>query len=520
MSTRRRLVTATGGMALVTMVSRLSGLAREKAVSALLGAGTVTDAFITGLRIPNMFRAFLAEGSLHASFIPVLAEIRERGEVERERSFVRAMTSALLFALPVIIGVGVLAAPLLVDLFAAPFRAEPAKFALAVKLTRLMFPYLGLISLAALAQGVLNAHDRFLLPAATPIALNLCIVAGTVTAISFAGVRPEWLAVGVVVGGLAQLALQWPLCRRLGLPLLPGAGAFSNPDVRRVLSLMLPGLPALGVYELSLLLSNRFASSVGSGAVTCVYQASRLNELVYGVAIVQLTTAVLPMLSAERTRDEAAARGTVAFATRVLSAVALPAAAFAVAAAVPIVGALLGGGRYTPETVRTTAAALTLYAAGLPFLGLVRLQAGVSFAWKDTRTPLVAAIGNLAVFFAAGSTLTGPFGAAGVAAAASLGQVANAAVLLALNARAGRLPAAAAVLPAVGRHAAAAALVLVVVRLVARAVPAPLVTGLRSLAALGLYAAIGGAVYLAALAVLRAPELREAWAFVRGRKTP
>jgi peptidoglycan biosynthesis protein MviN/MurJ (putative lipid II flippase) len=126
----------------------------------------------------------------------------------------------------------------------------------------------------------------------------------------------------------------------------------------------------------------------------------------------------------------------------------------------------------------------------------------------------------LAVFFAAGSRLTGPFGAAGVAAAASLGQVANAAVLLALNRRAGRLPAAAAVLPAIARHAAAAALVLVVVRLVARAVPAPLVTGLRSLAALGLYAAIGGAVYLAALAVLRAPELREALALVRRRKTP
>jgi putative peptidoglycan lipid II flippase len=204
----------------------------------------------------------------------------------------------------------------------------------------------------------------------------------------------------------------------------------------------------------------------------------------------------------------------------VLSVVALPAAAFAAAAAVPIVGALLGGGRYTPETVRTTAAALTLYAGGLPFLGLVRLQAGVSFAWNDTRTPLFAAVGNLAVFFVAGATLTGPFGAAGVAAAASLGQVANAALLLALNRRAGRLPPAASVLPAVARHAVAAALVLVAVRLVVWAVPAPLVTGLRSLAALSLHAGVGGAVYLAALGALRARELGEAWAVVRGRKAP
>jgi putative peptidoglycan lipid II flippase len=378
MSTRRRLVTATGGMAAVTMVSRLSGLAREKVVSALLGAGTVTDAFVTGLRIPNMFRAFLAEGSLHASFIPVLAEIRERGEVDRERAFVQAMTSALLLALPVVIALGVLGAPLLVELFAAPFRAEPAKFALAVKLTRLMFPYLGLISLAALAQGVLNANDRFLLPAATPIVLNLCIVAGTVTAVSFAGVRPEWLAVGVVAGGLAQLALQWPMCRRIGLPLLPGAGAFSNPDVRRVLRLMLPGLPALGVYEISLLLSNRFASSVGSGAVTCVYQASRLNELVYrrrdrpadhrgaadawpsaprrggGARMLRSRPGCSAWWSAgrglRRRRRAADRRG--AARRRPLHA---------------------GDGKHH-------AAALTLYAAGLPFLGLVRLQAGVSFA--------------------------------------------------------------------------------------------------------------------------------------------
>jgi len=141
MSTRRRLVTATGGMAAVTMVSRLSGLVREKVVSALLGAGTITTRSSPGCASPTC-SGRPRRGLAHASFIPVLAEIRERGEAERERAFVRAMTTLLSLALPVVIAVGVLAAPLLVELFAAPFRAEPAKFALAVKLTRLMFPYL------------------------------------------------------------------------------------------------------------------------------------------------------------------------------------------------------------------------------------------------------------------------------------------------------------------------------------------------------------------------------------------
>ncbi|OYW05061.1 MAG: murein biosynthesis integral membrane protein MurJ [Acidobacteria bacterium 37-71-11] len=485
MTTKRRLVTATGGMAAVTVASRFSGLVRDNVIARLLGAGMVSDAFVTAFRIPNMFRAFLAEGTLHAAFIPTLAELKRDGDPAKAREFVRAMTSVLLIALPVIVALGILAAPLLVTMVAAAFARDPAQFELAVKLTRIMFPYLGLVSLAALAQGVLNASDRFLLPAAAPIAVNLCIVAGTVTGVVVFGGRPEWMGVGVLAGGLVQFGLQWLACRDVGLALVPGRQAFSHPEVRRVLRLMLPGVPALGVYQVTLLLSNQLAASLGKGAVFCVYNASRLNELVYGVLIVQLTTAVLPMLAAERVADE---------------------------------GKLFGGGKYTIEAVHTTAGALVMYSLGLPFLGLSRLLANTSYAWKDTRSPLIAAVSSLVVFGSLGLVLTRTMGVAGIAAAASCGQVANTLTLVWLDGRHRRLPRLRDVLPATGRHLIAAAGLGVVAFSLNRLFPVPLHTSVRSLVQLGAFALATGAVYLALLVAVGAPEWREAREFLRRRR--
>ncbi len=505
-------------MAAVTLLSRLSGYARDKVVAALIGAGMVGDAFVAGFRIPNMFRAFLAEGALHAAFVPVLAGLREEGDARRTREFVGAMVSMLLLILPVLVTGGVLAAPALVHLFAAAFADDPAKFALAVRLTRLMFPYLALISLAALAQGVLNSAGRFLLSAATPVALNLAIVAGAVTASESCGGRSEWLAGGVVLGGFLQLAMQWQACRRLGLPLLPGRKALRHPLVRKVLRLMLPGVPALGIYQITILLSTRFAARVGEGAVMCLYNATRINELVYGVVVVQLATAVLPMLSAERLHSPEAARRTLAFSLRLLSLVTLPAAALSALLARPLAGALLGGGKYGAEAVAMTAVALLVYSLGMPFLALVKLLAGASFAWLDTRTPLGGAAVNLAVFACLGAVWTASYGVAGVAAAAVAGQVANALTLLVVNGVRRRLPRAAEVLPALVRHLVATAAAGTVAWALQRQAPPLLATSLASLAVVGGIAAVAGITYVGALALVRAPELAEAVALIRRRR--
>lgn len=518
MSSRSSLLAATGGMAAVTLVSRLSGWARDKVVASLLGAGIASDAFLTGFRIPNLFRAFLAEGSLHAAFVPTLTEFKEAGEREKARAFVAAMTSALMVGLAVIVAAGVAAAPWLVRIFAEAFYGDPARYEPAVLLTRLMFPYLGLISLAALAQGVLNTHRRFLLPAATPILLNLCIAAGTYAAVTVGKGRLEWMAVGVVVGGVVQLAVQWPTCRRLGIPLLPGRGAFRHPGVRQVLRLMVPGVPALGVYQLTILLSNRFAAATGEGGVTFLYNASRINELVYGVVVVQLVTAVFPTLSEDRARDPVAARETFGFALRILSLVALPSAALTAVLALPMTGVLFGGGKYVPEMVAATAGALAYYALGMPFLAATKLLATTSYAWKDTVTPLIGAAANLAVFFAAAALLAASLGVKGVALAASLGQVANAAVLVWRNAAAGRLPRWSTVVPAVMRHGVAAAACTLVLRWLMDVVSVPPVTSLAAGGRLGFLVLVGGTVYAAGLAATGASEWRELAGWLRRRR--
>ncbi len=496
-------------MVLVTAASRLSGYLRDKAVAALLGAGTVSDAFITAFRIPNMFRALLAEGSLTAAFVPTLVAERSAGDEARTGEFVRAMTAALLLVLPWLVAAGIFAAPWLVALLAPAFAQDPAKFELTVRLTRLMFPYLGLISLAALAQGVLNAADRFLLPAATPIALNLAIVAGTGTTVWLLDGRWEWLAAGVLVGGLAQYAMQARACRRLGQPLVPGGGALRHPGVRRVLSLMAPGIPALGIYQLTLVISTRFASTAGNGAVTCLYNASRLNELVYGMVVVQLTTAVLPMLASERAASPERARETLAFAIRLLSFVALPATAFAAAAARPLVAVLFGGGAYTAEAVAATAGALLWYSAGLPFLAATKLLASTSYAWQDTRLPVAASAVNLVVFYLLGQPLLAASGIAGVAAAASAGQLANCAVLVVGNGLARRLPPLRSVLLGVGRHLLAAALAGLAVAALGARLEVGSETSAAGVVLLALLAGAAGAVYLLVLVALRAPEWRE-----------
>jgi putative peptidoglycan lipid II flippase len=507
-------------MVLVTAASRVSGYLRDKVVAALLGAGTVSDAFITGFRIPNMFRALLAEGSLTAAFVPTLVAQRSAGDEARTREFVRAMTAALLLLLPWLVAAGILASPWLVALLAPAFAQDPAKFELTVRLTRLMFPYLGLISLAALAQGVLNAADRFLLPAATPIALNLAIVAGTSTTVWLLDGRWEWLAAGVLAGGFAQYALQARACRRLGQPLLPGRGALRHPGVRRVLSLMVPGIPALGIYQLTLVISTRFASTAGNGAVTCLYNASRLNELVYGMMVVQLTTAVLPMLASERAASPERARATLAFAIRLLSFVTLPATAFAVAAARPLVGVLFGGGAYTAAAVTATAGALLWYSAGLPFLAATKLLASASYAWQDTRLPVVASAVNLAVFYGLGKPLLAAFGIAGVAAAASAGQAANCVVLGVGNGLAGRLPALRSVLLGVGRHLLAAGLAGLAVAVVGARLHVGVETSARGLGLLALLGVVAVGVYLAVLVALRAPEWRELRSLMRRAGKP
>ncbi len=397
------------------MVSRATGWVRDKVLFWALGAGDINDAFRAANRIPNAFRALLAEGALHAAFVPALSRLAGREERRREASeLVRGLLAVLLLILAVVVGGGMLLAPWLVKLFAQGYGATPGKLELTVVMTRLMFPYLAFISVAALLQGVLNSHERFLLPAATPILYNLSLAGVAWLVVSRAYDPAPWLCAGVLVGGLLQAAVQWPAVRRLGFRLRPIIAGFRDPAVRRVLLLMLPGIPVLGINQLNQLVSTRFASFIGEGAVTVTYGAYRITELMFGGIVIQLTTVLLPVLSRQLRSDPQQAPKTLVDTMSLVSFVTLPTATFLWLLPAPIVGLAFGGGRFGPEAVVLTAATLSAYAFSLVGLGQAKVMASAFFAQRDTRTPMFCSFLSLALFTCGCAVLAPRSGAPGI----------------------------------------------------------------------------------------------------------
>ncbi len=386
---QERLLRSASRMAVITAVCRITGYLRDKALVSVLGAGHLNDAYRTANRIPNAFRALFAEGSLHAAFVPLLAQLTgKQGDRREARDLVGGLLAALVLLLSTVVAIGILIAPLLVRLYAAGFAETPGKLELTIYMNRIMFPYLALISLAALCQGIINSHERFLLPAATPMLFNITI-AGVAWAVVPRVANPApVLAVAVLVGGFLQFVAQIPAVWRLGFRLLPVWRQIWNRRVREVLLLMLPGIPVLGINQLNQLISNRFASFLGPAVVTYTYSAYRVTELAFGTVVVQLTTVLLPMLSRELREAPQQATATLLNTVRMVCFVTIPAATVMAIVARPVIGLLFGGGRFNPEDVAITGATLAAYSFSLVGTGHSKVMASAFFAHSDTRTPM------------------------------------------------------------------------------------------------------------------------------------
>ncbi len=437
MSAGRGMLHHASRMAAVTVVSRITGYLRDKALAQVFGAGVFYDAFLAAFRIPNTFRALLAEGALHAAFIPSLSRAvgADERSSEQARDLVRAMLATLILLVSAVVCVGILASPWLIRAFAPGFEQTPGKITLAVSLNRLMFPYLLFVSLAALCQGVLNTHDRFVLPAVTPIFLNLSLVGAAWLAASHTDRPAPVLAGGVLVGGFLQFAVQAVAVRRLGYSLRPAWRHALDPEVRTVLLLMLPGIGVLGVNQVNQFVSTLFASFTGNGGVTYTYNAYRITELVFGVVVVQLTTVLLPTLSRDLISDREGARQTLRRTLALVSFVTLPSAVVLALLAHPIVALLFGGGRYGAEDVGVTAATLNAYAFGLVGLAVAKVMANAFFAHRDTRTPMIGSLVSMAFFVTGCSLLALRFGTPGIGWANTLSTTAFAIFLVTLYAR-------------------------------------------------------------------------------------
>jgi putative peptidoglycan lipid II flippase len=434
----RAVARAAAVVGAATLASRILGFARDLVVARAFGAGPVTDAFFVAFRLPNLLRRLVAEGALSSAFIPVFTDYLTTRPRREAHEVFRKVTGAMLVMLGSLSLLGALAAPGIVRVMAPGFFADPALGALTVRLTRVMFPYLFPVGLAALAMGILNAHRHFLLPALSPTALSVGIIAGALWLAPRLAEPAMGLAVGVLVGGAGQLLIQVPALVARGT-IGPPALDFRHPAVRRIATLMGPVLVGQSALQVGTLINTIIASFLAGGSVSYLYYADRLVEFPLGIFGIAVATAVLPTLSEQAARrDSRALRETVSFALRLATFVSLPAAIGLLVLSQPIVRVLYQHGRFGSAETAGTAAALAVYAAGLVGFTISKIGAQAFYALGDTRTPVAVSIAGMALNCALAAALARPLGHVGLALATSVSAVASGFALAGLLRR--RLP--------------------------------------------------------------------------------
>jgi len=430
------LLKAASTVSLLTLASRVTGLVRELLVAATFGASAATDAFNVAFRIPNLLRRLFAEGAFSQAFVPILAGTRAREGDESTRLLIDAVATVLAWALLVTCAVGVLAAPVIVWLMASGLN----QFDEAVLMTRWMFPYIGCMSLVALAAGILNSWKRFAVPAATPVLLNLAVIAAAwwgVPQFEAWGVAPVYaLAAGVMVGGVLQLAVQLPALARIGcfprIGVSPAAvgRAWRHPGVHRVLKQMAPALLGVSVAQISLVINTQIASHVGVGAVSWLTFADRLMEFPTALLGVALGVVLLPQLSASLAgEDRARYTGLLDWGLRLVVLLALPCAAALLVFPEPLVAVLYHYGAFSPRDVAQTVLALRGYGVGLIGLVAVKVLAPGFYARQDIGTPVKIAVAVLLATQAMNLAFVPWLGHAGLALSIGLGALVNATCL-------------------------------------------------------------------------------------------
>ncbi|MDR1315059.1 MAG: murein biosynthesis integral membrane protein MurJ, partial [Deltaproteobacteria bacterium] len=289
-----------------TLASRIAGLARDQVTAFFFGAGPAADAFFVAFRIPNLLRRLLAEGALTPAFVPVFTERLVSGGAKSAGELFRGVFTMMAATLAAVTALGIVFAPQIVSLIAPGFAKSPGQFELTVLLARIVFPYILLITLTALAMGVLNSLGRFNIPALGPVALNVCMILGAAALSPRLETPILGLAAGALAGGVAQLAIQLPGIVKAGVA-LGFANPFRDPAVARIFKLMAPTALGAAAYQVSVFVNTQLASFLREGSVSWLYYADRLVQFPLGVFSLALATAVLPAMSREAAVGDRAA---------------------------------------------------------------------------------------------------------------------------------------------------------------------------------------------------------------------
>lgn len=442
------LLRSAGIVSAAVLASRLTGLLRESVLGALFGAGAEYDAYVLGYRIPSLARELFAEGALSSAFIPTFTRYLSAKSKEEARELSRVTGTMTLLIVGLFCVLGMVFAPSLVGLFAPGFHATPEKFELAVKLVRIMFPFLVFLALAAQCQGILNSLGIFGVPALSSAVFNIATVAtGVLLGYVFGprfGLKPiEGMAAGIVFGGVAQLAFQLPGIYRAGFAWRPAwnlRANFRHPGFREILRLTAPALVGSASGQINVLVNTNLAAGmmdatghVMNGPVSWLSYAYRFFSLPMGVFGVAVASAALPRLA----RSAALAnvtefRDTLSRSLVMILLLTLPAATGLAVLGRSMIGIVYQHGRFLAADTDQTALALGWYAAGLVGYCVVKLTGPAFYALGDARTPALVSLGSVAINAATSLTLVRLFGMghAGLALSTSIVSTCSALVLV------------------------------------------------------------------------------------------
>jgi putative peptidoglycan lipid II flippase len=416
-----------------TLLSRVTGLIRENLTATVFGASALTDGFFVAFRLPNLLRRLFAEGAFSQAFVPILAATRVRHDAAQTRQLINHVSTVLFWILVLISALAIVLAPVLVLAMASGIYKQPEVFNATVSMTRWMFPYIVLISLTALAASILNTWRQFAIPAFTPVLLNLGFIGATLYLSPWFDPPIYALTVGVMLGGVAQLAIQIPALRRIGM--LPRIGfkfraAFADPEVRRIVRNMGPAVLAVSAAQISLIINTHIASRVGAGAVSWISFGDRLMEFPTALLGVALGTVLLPSLvqaHSQGRHDEYSAL--LDWGLRLCALLALPCMVGLGIMAQPLTALLFHYGQFDAHDLRMTSQAVSAYSFGLIGLIAIKILAPGFYAKQDVRTPVRISLLILAFTQLLNLALVPWLGHAGLALSISIAALANATLL-------------------------------------------------------------------------------------------
>jgi len=428
METKHKIAKYAGIVIIATIFCRVLGLGREIVISNRFGAGIETDAFFIAFMIPNLLRSFLGEGALNSAFIPIFAEYLTNHDRKKAEYVANNVLNILILILIIVVFLGIWAAPLLINIIAIGFKSNIYKYELAVNLTRIIFPYIGFVAVAALFMGILNSYDHFLTPALAPAMLNISVIIFAITLSYKYGIYS--IALGVILGGICQALVQTPALIRKKIKYRFTVD-FKDPGVKKLLKLLLPVMIGLAITQINVVVDRTIASTLIDGSISALYYSNRLVQFPLGAFGIAISIAIFPTLAKYTAKNNIPEfKKSLLFGLKMLIFITVPSAVGLIVLKDSLIRLIYEHGIFSRVATNMTASALLYYSIGLFAYACVRLITMSFYALKDTKTPVKIGVYIVFINIALDLILIRYLAHSGLALATSVAAILNMIILL------------------------------------------------------------------------------------------